>query len=101
MSKNNLDFPHTCRKIDKEIDSAKGVIENYLADLVIDICPYITAGISEEIAKTWADKIYSDISGCFEIVRDTNSDMREQANKQINDLLDEITDLKEQLNEKD
>ncbi len=41
--------------------------------------------------------MYDDISDCFESVRQTNEEMREEANRQITDLEDELSNAKDEI----
>ena len=90
-----LDYGNTCPKIDKAISEVKNTIFDYVVDLIKDLCPYIPNEKADEVAKDWADSIYNQISDCFEVVRETNEDMRKQANYQIGCLEDEIYSLKD------
>lgn len=95
----SLDFSHTCPKIDKAISEAKDTIEVYLNDIIKDLCPYVTDEKTNELSKDWGANLYNQISDIFENVRETNEDMRKQADYQINELESIISDLKEEVAE--
>jgi len=95
--RNSFDFAHTCPKIDKAIAAAKHTIQSYLKDYINDLCPYIPDEKAIELSNDWGETIYNDISDCFESVRETNEDMRREADSQIDRLADEISDLNEQI----
>ena len=97
--RNSFDFAHTCPKIDKAIAEAKHTIQSYLKDYINDLCPYIPDEKAIELSNNWGETIYNDISDCFENVRETNEDMRKEADSQIDKLADEISDLNEQIKE--
>ena len=97
--RNYFDFAHTCPKIDKAIAEAKHTIQSYLKYYINDLCPYISDEKSIELSNDWGETIYNDISNCFENVRETNEDMRKEADSQIDRLADEISDLNEQIKE--
>jgi uncharacterized protein Yka (UPF0111/DUF47 family) len=95
--RNSFDFSHTCPKIDKAITAAKDTIKSYLKDYINDLCPYIPDGKAIELSNDWGETIYNDISDCFETVRETNEDMRDEANRQISALEDEVDSLKDEI----
>jgi gas vesicle protein len=95
--KNSFDFPHTCPKIDKAIDSCKDKLENYLIDYIGEICSYIPHDKICEIAKKWSIEMYDGIADCFESVRQTNEQMREEANIQIANLENDIEKLNDEV----
>ena len=95
--RNSFDFAHTCPKIDKAIDSCKNTLESYLSGYIEDLCPYIPSAEVERISKDWSEQMYDAISDCFESVRQTNEEMRDEANRQIADLEDEISNLKDEV----
>jgi gas vesicle protein len=95
--RNSFDFPHTCPKIDKAIDSCKDSIESYLIDYISELSPMIPDEEVERIAKEWSKQMYDNISDCFESVRQTNEEMREEANRQISSLEDELESTKDEI----
>jgi|APGre2960657404_1045060.scaffolds.fasta_scaffold01666_12 gas vesicle protein len=86
----SLDFAYTCPIIDRNIREAKQTIEDYLASLIEDICPYLDGEKLKELAKDNTEPLYKDLECIFEKVRETNEDMRKQAERQIKDLESEI-----------
>lgn len=95
--RNSFDFAHTCPRIDKAIDTCKDRLESYLTDYINEMCPMIPDEKAAEIAKYWSKQMYDDISDCFESVRETNEEMREEANRQIASLEDELSDAKDEI----
>lgn len=95
----SLDYSHTCPKIDKAISEAKDTIIDYLKDYIVDLCPYLPDEKANELAKDWGADLYDKISDGFENVRETNEDMRKQADYQIDKLETEISDLKSEISE--
>ncbi len=93
----SFDFGHTCPKIDKAIDSCKDTLENYLIDYINELSPMIPDAEVERIAKEWGKQMYDDISDCFESVRQTNEEMRDEANRQMADLEDELENVKDEI----
>jgi gas vesicle protein len=92
--RSSFDFAHTCPKIDKAIDSCKDTIEDYLSGYIENLSPLIPSNEIERISKEWSEELYNAISDCFESVRETNEDMRDEANRQISNLEYEIASLK-------
>ena len=93
--RNSFDFAHTCPKIDKAIDSCKDTLESYLTDYIKDLSPMIPDAEVERIANEWGKQMYDAISDCFESVRQTNEEMRDEANRQIASLEDELETAKD------
>lgn len=94
-----LDFSHTCPKIDKAIAGAKNTIIDYLKDFITDLCPYMPNEKVNELSEDWGTDLYDRISDAFEATRETNEDMRKQADYQIERLESEIEDLKSEIKE--
>jgi chromosome segregation ATPase len=94
-----LDFSHTCPKIDKAISEAKDTIIDYLKDYITDLCPYISDEKANELSKDWGTDLYDKISGGFEATRETNEDMRKEADRQIDYAEAEIKDLNARIEE--
>ena len=94
-----LNFSHTCPKIDKAISEAKDTIIDYLKYVITDLCPYITDEKANELSNDWGTDLYDRISNGFEATRETNEDMRKQADYQIEELELEVEDLKSEIKE--
>lgn len=92
-----FDYNYTCPIIDKNIKDAKKIIQEYLNDLISDLSPLIPAGTREELTTSYTENLYSDLEDCFEKVRESNSDMRKAAERQIEDLEDKIENLNTQV----
>jgi hypothetical protein len=97
MGRNNFNYPNTCPKIDKEMGDAKSRIYDDLYSLSEDMNSEAGRTIPLELISQYTDIIYSSIEGCFESVRESNSDIRSAAESQIKDLLDEIDSLKDEI----
>lgn len=95
--RNSFDFAYTCPKIDKAIENCKDTLESYLSGYIEDLCPLIPQAEVERISKEWSKEVYEAISDCFESVRQTNEEMRDEANRQIANLEDEISTLKDEV----
>ena len=87
----SLDFSYTCPKIDKEIDRVKSTIEYHLEYYIKQLCPLMSLDTVYELRKNWTKEIYDNIESAIETVRETNQDMRNQAEKQINQLNDGVS----------
>ncbi len=95
--RNSFDFPYTCPKIDKAINDCKYTLESYLSDYIEDLCPHIPNEEVKRISKDWSEQMYEAISDYFEIVRKTNEEMRDEANRQIAYLENRILALEEEI----
>src|SRR5690606_29284319 len=95
MGRTTFDYKHTCPQIDKFIDQFQAELSNHLDDLIIQICP-ILQGTSQlrEIREDFETAIYNSAEPCFEGVRETNQEMRKEAEYQIEDLIDEVEEHK-------
>ena len=94
---NGLDFSHTCPRIDKAISEVKNQIESYLSDYIGELCPLLPSFKVVELSRKWGEEMYNEISPAFESVRETNEDMRKAADEQISNLIDDIEDLRHQM----
>lgn len=92
---NSLNFPHTCSKIDKAIDNCKTILYNQLYDIIKELSPLIPDNHISRLASDYSDNLYDKISDCFESVRETNEEMREQADYQIKNLVEKIEELED------
>lgn len=92
-----LDFSHTCPKIDKAISEAKDTIIDYLKDYITDLCPYITNEKASELSKDWGTDLYDKISDGFEATRETNEDMRKEADRQIDYAEEKLSNAEEEI----
>ena len=97
MRRVNFDYANTCPTIDKAINQAKGEIQNFIDDLISDMCPYIPMLTRKELALDNANKLYEYIEDAFETARSSNEKMRDEADSQIASLKDEIDDLTSQV----
>jgi arginyl-tRNA synthetase len=95
--KNSFNFPQTCPNIDNAIDECKRTLEDYLFDYIVELSPDTHDDKVRTLSKEWAKKMYEGISDCFEVVRETNENMRDEANYQIADLEEEILSLKDEI----
>jgi hypothetical protein len=94
--RSSFDFPHTCPKIDKAIDACRGTLMEYLYEYIEKLSPLIPSDEVSRLSNDWSHDMYKAISDCFESVRETNEEMRDEANRQIAALEDEIVTLKEE-----
>ncbi len=93
----SFEYPYTCDKIDKEIDNAKEIIQIHLDKILCDACPLLLKEQHDNLIKEWTEELYDELEDCFETVRKSNGDMRDEAEKQLTTLETEIVDLKQEL----
>lgn len=94
-----LDFSYTCPKIDKEIGNAKDTIIDCISDYISQLCPFMPESEILKLSKDWGEDMYNNIESAFETIRETNEDMRKQADYQIEKLENEVSDLKSEIKE--
>lgn len=92
-----FDYPYTCPRIDKTINSAKKIIESFIDSLLSDAVPLLPTDTREGLAKEHSEALYLDLEECFESVRNENEQMRREANRQIESLEREVSDLQSEI----
>ncbi len=90
-----FDYRNTCPDIDQSISDLKQGIEDILNDRLKEVCPLIDETYFKMALDEDADSIYDLIEGSVEKIRDTNSDMRKVADAQIDELENEILELRD------
>ena len=93
----NFNHPHTCPKIDQKLKEVEEIIKSRVSDFVFTYLPNINIDKQNYLSNDFACTMFSDVSKCFEEVRNTNEDMRDKAEKQITDLLEIIKELEDQV----
>lgn len=104
--KTRLDYPHTCPHIDKNISHFQSELFGAVEEIVEYFSPaykqdFEDTTVYKNIIESFVDSIYLKAEAVFEDVRKCNSDIRDHAEKVIDDLADEISDLEEQIKDKD
>lgn len=94
-----FDYGNTCSDIDSDINDFKGVIQSYLEDILDEVCPMFEGEKKDVYIKDSVSNIHSDCEGIFEHVRACNSDMRTEADRQIDRAGDRISDVESELSE--
>ena len=97
----SLDYPDTCPAIDDAIYNAKENLGSKVEEIVIDCNPHMkhTAEVDSDFIDGYVDILYELIEEGFEGTRETNENMRSQANYQIEELEEEVTELKIRIEE--
>lgn len=94
-----LDYPNTCPIIDKAIcevtDSVREAVIALVGRLfpILDELPYEL----EKMAHDTIDDLMQDIERQFEVVRNTNEDMRCAADEQLSSLCDDLYNLESEI----
>ena len=99
MRRVNFDYGNTCPKIDDAIREAQDQMESFIEDVLIDACGLLPDKTRRELAANYAKELYNRIEDAFENVRSANVDMRDEADRQIGNLNDEIESLNAQVSE--
>lgn len=97
MRKVNFDYANTCPQIDKAIARAKTEIQHFIDDILCDACGLLKSEQREELSIQYAESLYGRIEDVFEETRSANERMRDEADRQISDLKDEIANLESNL----
>lgn len=93
----NFDYPNTCPIIDDAIDLIEDDVLNFIDDLFYEACPLLPTSERMRLSRLYTKDLYSKISPAFEKVRATNEAMRDEAEKQISELCDTISNLEHEL----
>ena len=93
MRSSGFDYGYTCPSIDRSIANAKDEITSFLEGVLSDACGLLPDKLVDDLAKNYADSLYSSLEDIFENVRSENEKMRSEAESQISRLSDEINDL--------
>ena len=99
MRQVNFDYPNTCPKIDSAIREAKEHMESVIEDVLYDACGLLPDKTRRELAADYAKELYRRIEDAFENVRSANVDIRDEADRQIGQLKDEVESLELELKE--
>ena len=105
----SFNYRFTCPTIDKEIGIARDKIYSTIKNLLEEVNGQkLSEKRIEDITSDYELNLYCDFEDSFEKVRETNGDMRteadrqiEECNEQLCELRDLIEDLRDQLKEKD
>ena len=94
----HFDFPYTCPRIDRAIRHAEATISSYLESVLSEVCPLLDERSIRNYAEANAKALYKDLEEYFEATRETNEDMRREAELQLKALQQEIDNLKAEVN---
>ncbi len=101
MAKKGFDYWYTCPIIDKEILSIQETLEANINGLIAEICPYMPEEVLVKLSEQYATDFYSDIERHIEAVRSANSDIRNAAEKQVEEQQTDIENLQYDLDNKE
>jgi uncharacterized coiled-coil DUF342 family protein len=94
MSK-NFNYPNTCPRIDKNIKNFQSDLTTHLNALVEELNPmFYSTNESWRFIEGFSDIIYNSAEPCFEDTRQSNSDMRDEVEKVIDDIIEERDEYK-------
>lgn len=88
-----FDYANTCPAIDNAIDKASDEIKSHIDNMLDEVCPLFTGYSKLEYVECEAKTLYKALEDVFEETRSTNVDMRRAAEKQIEALESEVSDL--------
>jgi len=87
-------YPYTCPEIDRKIGEARGELISAMSQVFKD---YGVKGASFRDAQEAGEELFSVVSDVFEGARQSNENMRTEADKQIKEMDQELIDLRAQL----
>ena len=94
---NGFDFGYTCPDINKSIDALKSDIESHIDNMIDILCPILGAKERNTLIKEYVEEFYSSFEKSIEDIRSTNQDMRDAAEKQISDIINEKSNLEDEI----
>ena len=93
--KKDFYYSWTCPEIDKNIESFRETISDHLDDLINELSPlFYNTPAKIEYRKDWENAIYNSTEELFENVRKCNSDMRDEAERVVGELIEERDEYK-------
>lgn len=100
----SFDYPYTCPKIDKNITEFKDQLYQHIDNLISDHNELFYEQLSktkqlDKYIQQYVDNLYKDVEQIFDVVRISNSDIRNAAEYQINEKQDIINELQSELDE--
>ena len=88
-------YSWTCPEIDKNIQIFRETISDHLDDLINELSPlFYNTPAKVEYRKDWENLIYNSTENIFENVRKCNSDMRDEADRVVKELMEERDEYK-------
>jgi len=88
-----LYFGFTCGDIDGAINSSRDAIRSHIKGIIEQVCPMLSESTLNELTEENTNYLIDEIASEFETLRGLNSDMREQADRQIDNLEDELSEM--------
>lgn len=95
-----FDYDNTCPIIDENIKDFKFTLEDGLIDMLDECCPLLVNKQKTDFIQDFITSIFNNVETCFEGTRNSNIDMREEAEIQINELEGVINDQENEIYEK-
>lgn len=98
-----FEYSYTCPDIDQGIENYKDDVKQYLSDMLSDSNPLLQGENKENLINEYSEHICNSFSDNFENVRQSNEDMRKEAEHQIEAVegdLEEAKDLAKELEER-
>ena len=88
-------YSWTCPEIDSNISRFRDTVSDHLDDLISELSPlFYNTPAKVEYRKDWENIIYNSTEDIFENVRRCNSDMRDEADRVVKELMDERDEYK-------
>lgn len=85
-----FDYKYTCSEIDQVISDTKDIVERYIEEILDEACPLLTGQAKSDFIKSHSTSMNEEITDEFEILRTLNSDMRAEAERQMEECTKEL-----------
>ena len=93
-----LNFKQTCPTINSHLSSLKANLEQYFTDILDEMQPNLDEACKDELVDKYLKLMYDDeISPALEELRDLNSEMRDVANIQLNEIEEEKNEAEKEI----
>jgi vacuolar-type H+-ATPase subunit I/STV1 len=89
-------YSWSCPKIDENIGKFKLGLSDHIDNLVRELNPMFYDTSPRRYIDDWVDSIFDSAEDIFENVRECNSDMREEADRVVKELIEERDEYKRQ-----
>jgi chromosome segregation ATPase len=95
-----LEYKYTCPDIEEQVDNIKHGLKDFVNNLLTKYAPDIKGDFKKTIVKEQSKLAYNDyIVNCIENVRKTNTELRKEAERQIETADSNVSELEDKIDE--
>lgn len=94
-------YRYTCPIIDDNINEFRDTVEDFLKDVIHQCSPLVSDIDLDKKAEEYEEDLYNMVEKYFENLRACNSDMRDEADEQIENVENEVEEKEEQIRDLD